>query len=517
MAADPPPTSSISHRLLIGTIWMVLWRITTRGLGLISTLVLARLLAPSDFGLIAMATAFAASVEALSQLGVQDALVRERENDRSLLNTAFTLQLLRGVLTALLLVAIAPWAAGWFEEPRLAPVIQVMAIAALLAGMENIGVVEFRRRLQAREEVVLMLVPRIAQVVVGVGLAVALRSYWALPLSLVAMRATRVAMTYLRHPYRPGLSLRRWRDLAGFSAWSWAASITRTLWDRMDVFILGPVFGPRAVGYYLMGREVALLPVSELVAPAASVLYPAISASRHRGAHAVTHVPEVIAVILVGALPMAILISAAANCVVALLLGQQWGGAVPVIAVLAAISVLSPVSYVCAAALVAGGAVRRDFYVMAVAAAARCGLVYAASTTGSLVAVSAAAVASVAVEAAMFLQQLSREGRPDFSGVAASLRRLALAGLAAAAALLASGLGWGQALPTALGALGLGAAIGAVGGGVFVTALLGQWRLAGRPRGVETRVMLLLADALAPRAGMAAAGDWLRRLAGPLA
>ncbi len=498
---------------------MVLWRVTTRGLGLVSTLVLARLLAPADFGLVAMATAFAASIEALSQMGLQEALIRERENERSLLDTAFTLQLLRGVLTALLLVAIAPLAAGWFDEPRLAPVIQVMALASLLAGFENIGVVEFRRRIQAREQVVLLLVPRLVQVAVGVGMAVALQSYWALPIALVASRAARVAMTYLRHPYRPRLSLQRWRDLASFSAWSWATSLVRMVWDRIDVFILGPTLGSRALGVYLMGRELALLPITEVVEPAAGILFSAIAAARHQGTHAATRVPEVVAVILVAALPMAIVTSAAANCVVALLLGGQWAEAVPIIAILSGVAVFAPCNFVCAAALVASGAVRRDFYVMVVAAASRCALIYAASTTGDMRVVAAATVVAVVVESAMFLSQLSREGRPDYAAMAGSFARLGVAGLATVALLWASGLGWVQALPSLGEAVLWGGIIALAGGGTFVVSLLAQWRLAGAPRGVETRMLVILADALEarPQPRLAALGAGLRRIAGPAA
>src|SRR5580704_14856155 len=100
---------------------MVAWRALTRVLGLASTLVLARVLVPADFGLLAMATSFAAGIEALSQLGLQDALVRHPDGER-LHDVAFTLQLARGLATGLVVALAAPLAAWWFAEPRLGPV-----------------------------------------------------------------------------------------------------------------------------------------------------------------------------------------------------------------------------------------------------------------------------------------------------------------------------------------------------------------------------------------------------------
>ena len=81
-------SGSISNRTVIGAGWLVAWRMVTRALGLVSTLVLARILVPADFGLVAMATSFSSSVGALSELGISEALVRRQENERGHYDTA---------------------------------------------------------------------------------------------------------------------------------------------------------------------------------------------------------------------------------------------------------------------------------------------------------------------------------------------------------------------------------------------------------------------------------------------
>ena len=93
---------SIAFKAARGVGWVFAWRMITRLLGMASTLVLVRVLQPSDFGLIALAVAFAGSIEALSSIGAEYALIREKEPDRALYDTAFTLNLLRGATTVLM-------------------------------------------------------------------------------------------------------------------------------------------------------------------------------------------------------------------------------------------------------------------------------------------------------------------------------------------------------------------------------------------------------------------------------
>ena len=130
---------SLTRKTIIGGAWLLLWRIVSRSLGLVSTLVLARLLMPSDFGLVAMATAFSLGVEALSQLGLQEALVRRREQGLDLHHTAFTLQSCRAVTTGFVIASGAPAAAWWFGEPRLVTVLLMLAGLTVLNGAGECG------------------------------------------------------------------------------------------------------------------------------------------------------------------------------------------------------------------------------------------------------------------------------------------------------------------------------------------------------------------------------------------
>ena len=94
--------ASLLTRIARGAGWVIAWRLGIRILGLISTLVLVRLLAPEDFGLIALATGFAQTIEGMMAIGADEAVIRERNPGRDIYDTAFTLNLLRGIAVAAL-------------------------------------------------------------------------------------------------------------------------------------------------------------------------------------------------------------------------------------------------------------------------------------------------------------------------------------------------------------------------------------------------------------------------------
>src|SRR5690349_2060924 len=139
----PPAPASLGLKTAIGAAWVVSWRVLSRLLGVISILVLARLLTPEAFGLVAIATSIVGALDAFSVLGWQDAVIRSQQYRRELLNTAFTISLVRGLVMALLVAASAPYVAAFFSDDRLVPILYLLAVLTVLEGFENVGPVEF--------------------------------------------------------------------------------------------------------------------------------------------------------------------------------------------------------------------------------------------------------------------------------------------------------------------------------------------------------------------------------------
>jgi lipopolysaccharide exporter len=488
----------LSSRVAIGALWMVAVRFASRTLGLLSTLVIARILAPADFGLVAMATAFSQSVNAFSEVGVAEALVRHPDEATALYDTAFTMQAIRGLLTAAVVAAAAPFAGHWFGEPRLAPVLLVLAALAALSGFENIAVVEFRRNLRFDVEFALQILPRALQVAVAVAAALLLHSYWALLIALSASKLSRLVATYAVRPHRPRLTLGRWRDLFGFSFWSWACSMASIAWLRSDAFVVTPVLGVAVFGLYSLAWEIGGLPVSEFIAPVATALFPGFAEARRRGDKNALAPMAVVAFLTLLIAPLAIALSAAAGPVVLVLLGPRWLAARPLVAVIAIICAVSPFGWVSASLLSASGRVARYFVVIAFSAAVRVLMLLYAVRGGDVLSVAWWSVASLFFEATVFAIVLRLSGELRLRDGLGGMVRTFLASAVTLAALWASGLGWRDAASTrVLPAIVEGAGIGLVTIAVFAAAIGVIWRLAGAPEGPETRFAGMLRPLIA--------------------
>jgi O-antigen/teichoic acid export membrane protein len=486
-------TGSILARTARGAFWVVAWRMMTRLLGLGSTLVLVRLLAPEDFGLIALATSFAVALEACLAIGVEDQIVRAKAPSRAMYDTGFTLNLLRGLLVGVIVALVAAPAARFFDDARLEPVLLALAVSAVLSGLANIGVADFRRNLRFEKEFALNLYPRLAGVVVTVGLAFLVRSHWALVAGIFVNRLGVVGMGYAMHPFRPRLTLSAWRDLAGVSAWSWALSFSAMVKDRSESLVIGRLLGPTSVGHYAVGVEVATLPSTELVEPICRACMPGFAASRRTDEEGGRdNYLRIMALLALLTLPAGIGVSAVAGPVVALGFGQNWLEAVPVVMVLGLASTLVLFGNVSGAMLNAHQRLGTLLGITLAAGALRIGLLVLLIPIHGLAGAALAVGASMLAEHAVLVGRALALLRMNPLRLLERLWRPALASAAMAALLWQSGLGWaappagaGPAIRLLLAGMGVGAAS-------YAAALFTLWVLSGRPNGAEADLLGLL-------------------------
>jgi len=218
----PDAPESLLAKTANGASWVIGFRVVTRLLGIASTLTLVRLLGPGDFGLVALAGSFAQTIDMIANLSVHEAIIRERAPDRAMYDTAFTMNLLRGLLTSAAVVAAAVPAAYFFHEPRMVGVLLAMAAASLIGAVENIKTANFVRDFAFRLEFRLWTIPRVLQVIATVSAALLWQSYWALVFGILVARVARTVLGYAMLPYRPRLTLVAWRRITGFTIWSWA-------------------------------------------------------------------------------------------------------------------------------------------------------------------------------------------------------------------------------------------------------------------------------------------------------
>ncbi len=328
-------SQAIQRSMAHGAAWMVLFKLLERSLGAISTLILVRLLAPKDFGMVAMATSFIAMAELLSAFGFDVALIQKQDAPEEHYHTAWTLNALMGLGITLLMLALAEPVAIFYKEPSLFWVVLALALGPSITGCENIGVVAFRKELNFRREFVFQLGRKLAGFAVVVPLAFWLHSYSALVAGTLAGKLAGTVMSYRIHPFRPRFSVAGAGTLLRFSKWLLISNFLGFLKARASDFLIGRIQGPAMLGLYNVSAEFANLPTTELGAPINRALLPGFARIGNDAAALSSAYVAAIGLVAMIVAPAAVGIFSVADLIVPVVLGPKWAGAAPLLKLLA--------------------------------------------------------------------------------------------------------------------------------------------------------------------------------------
>jgi lipopolysaccharide exporter len=320
--------TSISGRLIKGSMWLSLSRAIVNGLAALSTFVLAWYLTPSDFGIVALGMTILLIVTTVTELSLTQALIRHKAPDESHFSAAWTLNAIRGLIVCLLFMACAYPASVLFEEPRLFGVMLALGLSVLMGGLTNPRLVTFQRDLIFWQEFVLSVPQKITGFIASVAIAVIYHSYWALIIGTLVTQATNLVVSYIILPFRPRITFQHMREFFSFSAWLTAGQIVNTLNWRFDYLLIGKMLGGTALGYYSMGSNLAMMATREATTPLTLTIYPGLASIRDNPSRLAAAYQRVQALVTAVALPAGIGVAVVADPLVRLALGEKW---VPII------------------------------------------------------------------------------------------------------------------------------------------------------------------------------------------
>ena len=474
-------TRSVLARTVRGAGWVIAWRLGMRILGLGSTLILVRLLVPSDFGLLALAASFAQTVDGMMMLGTEEAVIRQPAPDRHVYNTAWTLNVLRGLtVTAIVLLSAVP-VARFFGDPRLVTVLIVIALPPMLDGLSNIGTVDFRRELQFQKEFAIMVVPKFFGIVATLTAAFIHPSYTALLYGIATNQSLRSAMSYVMHPFRPRFSLRAWRGLIGYSLWTWLLSLAVLLRSRSDTLLLGRLTNSTAVGVYSVGAEVAALPTSELVEPLCRASFAGFAAANREGVLVTETFLRLMSSAVVVTLPAGVGLALVAAPLVRLAFGPGWDGAVPVLRILGLAGIMTVFGQISLHLMSAHSLLGRLTFIALAGAVLRIVLLLLLIPPFGVAGAAWAAAIATCVDQGATLILAFRHLRVKLRALVSQIVRPLLAVCAMAIGVLAIG-SWQAPDDHVAWELTVQSAAGAI---VYTMVLLAAWIAAGRPDGPE--------------------------------
>src|SRR4051794_32555069 len=226
--------SSVSERLIKGSIWLTLSRAVVNGLSTLSTFILARLLVPADFGLVAIATTLMLIVTSVTEMSLGQALIRHEAPGESHFSAVWTLNATRGTILALLFAGSTVPIATLYNEPRLIAVMLALSLSLFMSGLANPRRVMLQRDLIFWQEFTLNVSQKVIGFIVTVTIALLYRSYWALVLGTLAYQVTNLIVSYTVLPFRPRITFKHIREFFSFSIWLTAGQIVNALNWRFE-------------------------------------------------------------------------------------------------------------------------------------------------------------------------------------------------------------------------------------------------------------------------------------------
>lgn len=267
----------IAQKIIKGSIWVLGLQVLQRSLALVRTLILARILAPEDFGLFALASIMIVAFEVFTRTGFEDALIHFRDKWESYLHTSYWIQVLRGGLLAILCLFLAPILGKIFHERAVVEVAQFMALTQLVRGFRSIGIVLLRREMNFKRESQFNLIFVVVSFIATIGFSLYLKDVWGMVYGFFAGEAAATIVSFYFHPYRPRFEFRMERaaSLWNYGVWLFLSGIVSFLALNLDKIFIGRFLNAETLGIYYMAFYLANLPTVEFARLIGGVTQPA--------------------------------------------------------------------------------------------------------------------------------------------------------------------------------------------------------------------------------------------------
>ena len=343
MASDVPGSAGpgarddqpLGRKIAKGAVWLVGLRLGSKIVDIVSLIILARLLSPHDFGVVAVGVSIMAAAALIQHGHFGAALIQNQQATRAHYDSAWSLKICLSSLAALALCFAAAPAAEHFADPAVEVVVSVAALKMFVDGWQNIAIVDFHKQLRFDKDVMLRFVPLVISKTIVVITAYYLRDYRALIVGMLVSSVIEIVLGYVMRPYRPRFDFSKVRALYRFSVWMQVSSVLHFVSNNAHNFVIGSLLGTPAVGVFSMANRIAMLAGIAIEGPVSQASFPAFSKKAHDRRALLDQFGLVLGYTTLLTLPTSIGIALLAPHFIPLLLGAKWLAAVPIVQILA--------------------------------------------------------------------------------------------------------------------------------------------------------------------------------------
>jgi O-antigen/teichoic acid export membrane protein len=349
MLIDSQPANQqqvLSRQVFRGGFWVFTFKICQQLLGFIRLIILARILAPDDFGLLGIALLTVAIFETFAQTGFGAALVQTKKDIRDYLDVSWTITVLRGIALYAFICLASSYIAQFFESAEAILVIQVVGLSIVIKAFINVGVVLFQKELEFKKQCIFGLSATCADFITAISAALLLKSVWALVFGCLAGNLMRFFVSYIIHPYRPRFRLDpvKARELFSFGKWVWGSTILIFLLTQADDIFVGKILGIAALGFYQMAYRISNLAATEIADVISQVTFPAYAKIQDDFSKLSRAYLKTFQMTALATAPIACVIFILAPEFTSIFLGDKWTPMVPAMQALALVGLLRSIA-----------------------------------------------------------------------------------------------------------------------------------------------------------------------------
>lgn len=354
---------SIAKRVLRSSAQLLIIRFLNRSIGLISTLILARLLTPSDFGLVAIVAIIVQLFDVVATSGSSQYIIQKSTVDEKDLNTSWTIDIIMKTSLQLLLILIAPLVSVYYNKPELTMAIIVASFSLPISSFVNPGIILYKKDLEYSKILKLSVLQKLISFTTVMIIVFSTPSYWALIAGDLVSALALTVGSYIIHSYRPKWTLSEIREQWKFSQWILFKSIFGYTRSQIDTVLVSKNFEISDVGLYHVTKHLTSITARDLISPALTPLLAAFSETKVSDAGQLPMQVRLALLSLVFLVsPLSIFIWSFPQPIINTLLGSQWDGAAPVLSALSLLILSFSVNQLLELFCVSQGFVKQLFF-----------------------------------------------------------------------------------------------------------------------------------------------------------
>lgn len=330
-------SDSLKNKTLHGAFWTVIERLGSQVVGFVVTVVLARLLQPSDYGAIGMLAVFLSISQMFIDCGFGSALIRKKDRTDIDFSTVFWYNLAVAIVCYGILFAVAPLISSFYNMPVLSAVLRVVGVNLVIQALFTIQITRLTAAVQFKTQAKVTVLSCVLGGCIGICFAFLGYGVWALVFQSLASSLVSGLAYWIVSDWRPAMrfSYDAFRQLFGFGSKIMAASCMHTIYTNISPLIVGRKYSATDLGLYSRADSLAALPGSIFQGTLGRVIFPVLASIQDDESRLITAYSKYLKVITSIVVPAMLTLAACAEPVVVMLVGERWIPCVPYLRLLA--------------------------------------------------------------------------------------------------------------------------------------------------------------------------------------